>query len=138
QSFAAASQTTVCTGIATAALAVPGGPQMSVEPLPTFTSTCRSSSDPEPVLQYGVCGSLQISGELVSASSDTVKSEPPFESIRPTPHPVCDSVIVKLRAGTQNGDMTNPPGSGTTVSCTQFASPAPTSCTILPPAGRAN
>ena len=35
-------------------------------------------------------------GELVSPNSVTLKSEPPSESMRPTPHPVCAKLTVEL------------------------------------------
>ena len=62
---------------------------------------------------------------------DGVKSDPPLESMRPTPQAVCVTLVVKFSAGTQKFGALNPPGKGTTVLCTQSGGwPLPTSWTM--------
>lgn len=117
------SQVVVKTGMLTIALAVPEL-QVSAAAFPTVTLTCTLLSAPGVQL---VWGSEQIVGELVSPRSTMVKSDPPSESMRPTPQPVCWTLVVKPSAGMQKAGAPKPPGKGTTVWCTQSASPAPTS-----------
>src|SRR5262249_30730881 len=87
---------TVCTGTTTTALPVPFA-QVSGVPSPTVMSTRTAESAPLTGGPGGhpVCGRLQVADEsLVSATSEMVKSEPPFESIFPTPQPVCVTDVV--------------------------------------------
>src|SRR5215475_9908381 len=80
-------QVTVCTGTVTIAFAVPPLAQVSAIPLPTVMSTRIDASDPG---RHPLWGRLQVDDEsLVSFTSLTLKSEPPFESILPMPQPVC-------------------------------------------------
>src|SRR5215813_11150112 len=82
---------TVWTGTVTTALPVPVE-QVSAVPSPTVTSTRTAASAPFTAGPGGhpCCGRLQVADEsLVSATSAMVKSEPPLESILPTPQPVC-------------------------------------------------
>src|SRR5215510_10739482 len=80
-------QVTVCTGTVTIALADPPV-QVSGVPFPTVMSTRVDAS--APIMQLLPCGRLQVVDEsLVSLISVTVKSDPPLESMRPTPQPVC-------------------------------------------------
>jgi hypothetical protein len=58
---------------------------------------------------------LQTVFSLVSPFSVTVKSDPPSESISPTPQPLCVTLVVAPRAGTQKFGVVKPPGNGTTV-----------------------
>jgi hypothetical protein len=147
QDASAATQVRVFTGMVTIAFAVPLE-QVSATPLPTVISRRPelSVAGPEvgqhvgpvpgpvqhangvPTPVHGPAkGTLQIEVVLVSPTSLTVKSDPPFESISPMPQPLCVTLVVAPRAGTQKFGVLKPPGNGTTVWCTQFASPALTS-----------
>src|SRR5215470_3058524 len=84
-------QVRVWTGTVTIAFAVPPA-QVSGVPSPTVMSTRDDASAPSFAGPPGqpMCGRLQVDElSLVSFTSRTVKSEPPFESILPTPQPVC-------------------------------------------------
>ena len=81
-----ASQVVVRTGMTTIEFAVPGPPQTSVTLSPTVTSTRMLPSTPDEQGTFGRLQGPEVS--LVSPCSITVKSEPPSESISPTPQPV--------------------------------------------------
>jgi hypothetical protein len=85
------------------------------------------------------CGRLHTVGELVSATSVVLKSDPPLESMRPTPQAVWVTLVVNIRAGTQKFGALKPPGNGTTVLWTHAGGLAAlTSWTIVPPVGNGN
>src|SRR6185369_4126896 len=82
-------QLLVWTGMLTSAFAVPLE-QISGTPSPTVTRAMIPEFAP---LVHPGCGRLHTVGELVSATSVVLKSDPPLESMRPTPQPVCVTLV---------------------------------------------